>query len=165
MKRAANMELDLPPATPTQAALCEEFGEWCDRHGFARIPGDNPMLLNLLDRRQRQWLSSFIARWDWAGEDEAREPDALCTPLELAATFVAVAREHSSRGEFARVRAGALALGDYLDVRSVLSLAFARLHRVSIDAARTPRQQLAEAGLKAAALAIAERFMIHHQEV
>ena len=164
MKRAANMELDLPPATPTQAALCEEFGDWCDRRGFERIAGDNPMLLNLLDRRQRQWLSSFIARWDWAGEDDARAPAALRTPLELAGVFVNVARDHSSRGEFARVLAGEWALQDYLDVGSVMATAFARLHRVPIDGTRSPAQLRAEDSLKTAALRIVNEFMMHHLE-
>ena len=151
------MELDLPPLTPTQAELCEEFGDWCDRHGFARVDGDNPMLLNLLDRRQRQWLASFIARWDWSSEIEAREPGTLCTAIELAGMFMTVVREHSSRGEFARVLSGEWAPSSYLDVGSVMDLAFSRLHRVPIAGARTPAQGEAEQALKAAAMDIVRR--------
>lgn len=158
------MELDLLPPTPAQAALCEEFGAWCDRHGFDRPADDNPMLLNLLDRRQRLWLSSFIARWDWAGEDAARAPGALCTPLELAGVFVTVAREHSSRGEFARVLAADWQLSDYLDVGSVMATAFARIHRVPIDGARTDAQQQAEDRLKLLALHIVTDHLIPARE-
>jgi len=160
VKRAAAIELDLPPVTPAQAQLCEEFAAWCDRHGFARPADDNPMLLNLLDRRQRLWLASFIARWDWATEDAARAPAALCTPLELAGAFVTTAREHSGRAEFARVLAGGWTLGDYLDVDSVMATAFARLHRVPVDGTRTGEQLQAELKLKRQAMALAQEFMI-----
>ncbi len=157
MKRHTTTELDLPPAAPAQHALIAEFHNWCDRHGFPRPEGDDPMLLNLLDRRQRQWLSNFIARWDWSTEDEARAPEALRTPLELAGAFVTVVRENCGREEFARVLAGEWMPSDYLDVASVMDLAFARVHRVPVDGARTPAQREAEVALKAAAMDIVRR--------
>lgn len=144
--------------TPAQDALCEEFSAWAERHGVPVDRGaDDPLLANMLSRDQRSWLFSFIARWDWASESDARARAALRTPVELAGMFMTVVREHSSRGEFARVLAGEWTPSDYLDVASVMDLAFARLHRVPIDGARTPAHLEAESALKAAAMDIVRR--------
>lgn len=155
--RASRIELDLPPATPAQRLLCAEFAEWCDRHGFDRPADDNPMLLNLLDRRQRQFLWNFIARWDWATEDAATAPGALRTPLELAGIFVEVVREHCSRGEFRSIMAGECAVDQVLHVDSAIDLAFARAHRVPVDGAKDAQRFIAEKNLKVAALRIADQ--------
>lgn len=143
------------PCTPAQDALCEEFSAWAERHGVPVDRGaDDPLLANMLSRDQRSWLANFIARWDWASEADARAPAALRTPIELAGMFMTVVRENSGRAEFARVLSGEWTPADYLDVRSVMDLAFARLHRVPVDGARTPAQLEAEQALKAAAMDI-----------
>ncbi len=146
------------PCSPAQRALCDEFGAWAARQGVPVDRGaDDPLILNMMSRDQRAWLSNFIARWDWASEQDARAPSALRTPVELAGAFMTVARENSGREEFARVLSGEWALSSYLDVVSVMDLAFSRLHRVPIDGARTPAQFEAESALKAAAMDIVRR--------
>lgn len=143
------------PCSPAQRELCDEFAGWAVRQG---VPGDrgadDPLILNMMSRDQRAWLSNFIARWDWTSEQDAREPAALRTPIELAGMFMTVVRENSSRDEFARVLAGEWAPWNYLDILSVIDLAFSRLHRVPIEGACTPAQAEAERALKVAALDI-----------
>ena len=158
MKRD-NLELDLPPAAPAQRALIAEFADWCDRHGFDRPAGDDPMLLNLLDRRQRVWLSNFIARWDWSTEEEARAPGTLRTPLELAGAIVTAIRENCSREEFADLLARRRGVLDFLDLDSVIALAFSRLHRVPVDGPRTLTQRVDEDALKTAAYLIVAQHL------
>lgn len=145
--------------SPAQRVLCDEFAEWAVRQGVPVDRGaDDPLILNMMSRDQRAWLSSFIARWDWTSEQDAREPAALRTPIELAGMFMTVVRENSSRGEFQRVLAGEWALSEYLDVASVMDAALSRLHRVPIDGLRTPVQLEAENALKQAALSLIHRF-------
>lgn len=144
-----------PPALRT---LCDEFAGWAERQGLPVDGGaEDPLILHMLSRDQRGWLVSFIARWDWASETEARAPTALRTPLELAGAFMTVVRENSSRGEFDGLLAGERAMSSYLDVGSAMDAAFSRLHRVPIDGDRTPAQLEAERALKAAAMDIARR--------
>lgn len=151
-------EFEPIPCSPAQRVLCDEFAAWAERQGVPVDRGaDDPLILNMLSRDQRAWLSNFIARWDWSSENDAREPAALRTPIELAGVFMTVAREHSSRGEFERVLSGRWALSNYLDVRSVMDVAFSRLHRVPVGGARTPAQAEAEYALKAAAMDIVRR--------
>ena len=142
-----------PELLEHQAALCREWAAWCAREGlrYAETPADDPLLLNLLTRPQRAWAANFIARWDEAAEADARRPDNLATPEELAGVFLAVAREHSSRHEWRQVQRRDLGLRDYLDVRSVMALAFGRLHRVPVDGARTFEEASAERALRMAA--------------
>lgn len=151
-------EFEPLPCSPAQRVLCDEFAAWAERQGVPVDRGaDDPLILNMLSRDQRSWLSNFIARWDWASEADARAPAALRTPVELAGAFMTIVREHSSRGEFERVLAGEWTPSDYLNVTSVMDAAFSRLHRLPIDGARTPAQAEAEAGLKAAAMDIVRR--------
>lgn len=146
-------EFEPIPCSPAQRALCEEFAAWAERQGVPTDRGaDDPLILNMLSRDQRSWLSNFIARWDWASEQDARAPGALRTPLELAGAIMTVVRENCSRGEFEQIQRGEITLWAFLDAASVVDLAFSRLHRVPIDGARTPAQLEAEAGLKAAAM-------------
>lgn len=146
-------EFEPLPCSPAQRVLCDEFAGWAARQGVPVDRGaDDPLILNMMSRDQRAWLSNFIARWDWASEQDAREPSALRTPIELAGAFMTVVRESSGREEFARVLSGEWAPSSYLDVGSVMDLAFSRLHRVPIDGARTPAQLEAESRLKAAAM-------------
>lgn len=146
------------PCSPAQRVLCDEFAAWAARQGVPVDRGaDDPLILNMMSRDQRAWLSNFIARWDWASERDARAPAALRTPIELAGMFMTVAREHSGRREFARVLSGEWTLADYLDVGSIMDLAFSRLHRVPIDGTRTPAQLEAEVALKAAAMDVVRR--------
>lgn len=165
MKRDDLTPLGLSPKgpVPTLESLCDEFGAWCVRRGLERIP-DDTVLMMLLDRRQRWWLTNFIARWDWATEDDAQAPGARCTPLELAGAFVTVAREHSSRGEFAKVLAAGWQLSDYLDVDSVMSTAFARVHRIPVDGARTAADRQADERLKLLAMHIVHDHLIPARE-
>jgi hypothetical protein len=138
--------------TPRQAELCAEFEAWCARQRLPAMVGAEDLLRRLLSGEQRRWLSGFIARWDWAGEDAARQPAALCTPLELAGEFMRVVRENCGRDEFAEIAAGRRAVSSVLHVGSVVDQAFARVHRVPIDGRRTPDQLAAEESLKAEAL-------------
>jgi len=162
VKRDDLITLGPPPAgpVPTREALAIEFGDWCTRHGVMQTNDDLALLCKLLDRRQRWWLTNFTARWDWATEDAARHPSALCTPLELAGAFMTVVREHSGRDEFARLLAADLQLGDYLDVGSVMATAFSRVHRVPVDG---PSNAAAER-LKLLALDIVYLHMIPARE-
>lgn len=72
---------------PAQRALCAEFDAWCLTQGFPRLPGDDPMLLNLLNARQRRWLISFVARWDIASTPCDERMDVMdCVRLVVQAT-------------------------------------------------------------------------------
>ena len=73
---------------PAQRLLCDEFTVWCLSQGFPLLPGDDPMLLNLLTSPQRRWFIDFVDRWD-----AATDPRPTAGPLRLLAAQPAPARD------------------------------------------------------------------------
>jgi hypothetical protein len=74
--------------TLAQRLLCDEFTIWCLSQGFPLLPGDDPMLLNLLNSAQRRWFIDFVDRWD-----AATDPRPAAEPLRLLAAQPAPARD------------------------------------------------------------------------
>ena len=60
------MTSHLDPIERQQRELCREFDAWCLQQGFPRLPGDDPVVLNLLNRELRRWLAAFVTRWSGA---------------------------------------------------------------------------------------------------
>lgn len=73
---------------PAQRALCAEFDAFCLKHGLPKLPGDDPMLLNLMTSEQRHWFMDFVDRWDAATEQR---------PASEAATLLTIWREECAR--------------------------------------------------------------------